>query len=119
MVNGEVVGMDMLSRAAAYEVLHPKLLKSYAVEAALDIKKKAPKASSKKAEAFIAAVKGCEEKKYSSVGMGWDYRFEGKSLVGSALLYRKKVIHTAFFMVEEAEKIGRMANYHTRRGYRI
>lgn len=119
MVNGEVVGMDMLSRASAYEVLHPKLLRSYAMEAMLNPKKKAPKANPKKAEAFIASIKECEEKKYNSVGMGWDYRFEGKNLVGSALLYRKKVVHTAFFKVDEAEKAGRISDYNTRRSYRI
>lgn len=111
--------MDMLSRAPAYEVLHPKLLKSYAMEAMLSLKKNAPKASPKKAEAFVAAIKGCEEKRYSSVGMGWDYRFDGKSLVGSALLYRKKVIHTAFFKINEGERVGRMADFQARRGYRI
>jgi hypothetical protein len=119
MVNSEVVGLDMLSRAPAYEVLHPKLLKSYAMEAMLNPEKKAPKASPKKAEAFIAAIKGCEEKRYSSVGMGWDYRFEGKKLVGSALLYRKKVVHMALFKVEESERTGHIADYQSRRGFRI
>ena len=118
VINGEVVGLDMLSLSAAYQLLHPKLLKSYAMEATLNRKKKTPKASPEKAKAFIAAVKDCDEKKYNSVGMGWDYRFEGKNLVGSALLYRKTVIHTAFFGVDEAEKIGRIANYQTRKGYR-
>ncbi|NPV58929.1 MAG: hypothetical protein HPY75_04610 [Actinobacteria bacterium] len=119
MVNGEVVGLDMLSLAPAYEILHPKLLKSYAMEALLDRKAKAPKAGRKKAEAFIAATAECEEKKYNSVGMGWDYRFEGKNLVGSALVYRKKVVHMAFFKMDETERAGRMADFRTRRGHRI
>lgn len=118
-INGEVVGLDMLSLAPAYQILHPKLLKSYAMEAILNPKKKAPKASRKKAEAFLAAIKGCEEKKYNSVGMGWDYRFRGKNAVGSALLYRKKVVHMAFFRVDEAEKIVDLEDYRTRRGYRV
>jgi len=118
-INGEAVGLDMFSLASAYQVLHPKLLKSYAMEAILNPKKKAPKASLKKAEAFLAAVKDCEEKRYNSVGMGWDYRFVGKNLVGSALLYRKKVVHMAFFRVDEADKIANLADYRTRAGYRI
>jgi len=48
----------------------------------------------------------------------WDYRYEGKQVVGSALLYRKKVIHMAFFMVTEGEKVGPMAGYSRRRGFR-
>jgi len=51
--------------------------------------------------------------------MGWDYRFEGKSLVGSALVYRKKVVHMAFFKMGEAERAGRIADYGTRRRHRI
>ena len=47
----------------------------------------------------------------------WDYRYEGKQVVGSALLYRKKVIHMAFFRVTEGEKAGPMAGYR-RRGFR-
>jgi hypothetical protein len=34
-VNGVVVGFDLISRAAAYEVLHPKLVKSYVIDALL------------------------------------------------------------------------------------
>lgn len=66
-----------------------------------------------------SAIAECEDKKYKSVGMGWDYRFEGKSLVGSALVYRKKVVHMAFFKMGEAERAGRIADYGTRRRHRI
>jgi len=119
MVNGEALGMDALSRPQAYEILHPKLLKSYAMEALIHRKKRAPRASLDKAKAFMARVKDCEEKRYASVGMGWDYRYLGKDVVGSALLYRRKVVHMAFFNAEGAERIGRMADFQTRRGYRI
>ena len=35
LVNGKVMGFDLISRAAAYEVLHPKLVKSYVMDALL------------------------------------------------------------------------------------
>ena len=35
LINGKAVGMDVLSRTSAYRTLHPKLLKSYALEACL------------------------------------------------------------------------------------
>ena len=56
LINGEAVGMDALSLSPAYEVLHPKLLKSYAMEALLSNGKRAPRASRKKAEVKIKSA---------------------------------------------------------------
>ena len=53
------------------------------------------------------------------MGMGWDHRYVGKDTVGSALLYRKKVVHMAFFSAEGAERTGRIADFQSRRGYRL
>jgi len=50
---------------------------------------------------------------------GWDYRFEGKDKVGSALVYRQRIIHMAFFKMSKEERVGRMSGYKRRRGYRI
>jgi len=58
------------------------------------------------------------EKKYESIGNGWIYRFEGEQVVGSALIYRRRVIHMAFFRVTEGEKAGSKASYRRRRGFR-
>ena len=48
------------------------------------------------AKIFLQEIKDCKEKKYPSAGQGWDYRFEGKDKVGSALVYRQRIIHMAF-----------------------
>ncbi len=109
LLNGEVVGFDFVSRESAYKVLHAKLVKSYAMEAILQKKGNAAKSKNDKAKAFIKEASSCSEKKYESIGNGWDYRYEGKKVVGSVLLYRKKVIHMAFFRVAEGEKVGPMA----------
>ncbi len=119
MVNGEAVGMDVLSLASAYGLLHPKLLKSYAMEALANPKDKAPKAGREKAEAFLADARACRERKYKSVGMGWDYRYKSKKMVGSALLCRSKVVHTAFFKLEAAQRDWTIADLQSRRGYRL
>jgi len=118
LLNGEIVGLDIVSREAAYKVLHAKLVKSYAMEAILQKKENAAKSKNDKAKAFIKEASSCGEKKYESIGNGWDYRYEGKKVVGSALLYRKKVIHMAFFRVTEGEKVGPMPGYSRRRGFR-
>ncbi len=117
-VNGEVAGFDLLLKKQAYAQLHPKLLKSYAMEALLTpAGKKRPTLA--KAKAFLAAVSSCDEKRYRSVGLGWDCRFEGKGHVGSALLYHDRVIHAAFFATDESEAVGPMSDYRTRRGNRL
>jgi len=54
-----------------------------------------------------------------TVGQGTDHRFEGKAILGSALLYRKKVIHMAFFKDAQSSKTGRMSSYSRRREFRV
>ena len=71
------------------------------------------------AKRFLQEIKDCTEKKYPSSGQGWDYRFEGKDKVGSALVYSDTVIHVAFFKMSKEERVGRMSGYKKRRGYRI
>jgi len=54
-----------------------------------------------------------------SLRQSGDYRFEGKDKVGSALVYRQKIIHMAFFKISKEERVGRMSGYKRRRRYRI
>jgi hypothetical protein len=117
MLNGKVAGLDLVSRDSVYRGLHPKLVKSYAMDAILE-EKQGNGGSVEIARAFLQEIQECEEKKYRSVGHGWDHRFEGKKFVGSALVYKETVIHAAFFTIEAAEKAGSMAGFSRRRGFR-
>ena len=116
-IDGKEVGFDFISLEEAYEKLHLKLLKSYAMEAILEEKKKAGTPSLKNAKAFIKKIKSCKEEKYKSVGHGWDYRYISNTIVGSVLLYRKKAIHMSFFKTENSEPTGKIPSYKTRRGF--
>jgi hypothetical protein len=123
--------MDFVSRAQAFGTLFPKLIKSYAMEAMLLRERRkagrgkggADKASVKPGEdavrEFLKRAAACEEKKYESVGLGWSYRYSGAGIVGSALSVDEKVVHMAFFSVDEAEATGNMAGTARRRGFRI
>jgi hypothetical protein len=117
--DGKVTGLDYISYEPAFKLLHPKLIKSYAMDAMLSKKKKETDGTKKKAEDFLTIARECEEKKYESVGHGWDHRYDGKGVVGSALVYKESVIHLAFFSADENEKSGRMSSSSQRRGYRI
>jgi len=119
LINGEPVGFDFVSLESAYKVLHPKLVKSYCLDALFQKKKKGGKLNMDNARAFLEEAKKCNEKIYESVGYGWDYRYQGKSIVGSALAYEDKAIHLAFFRIPEIDKSGRMSGFRKRRDFRI
>lgn len=115
IINGVLMGFDVLSSDTAYAKLHQKLLKSCAIEALLDRKKKTITPNHAIVEGFLQEIITCNETKHKSVGLGIDYRFEGKEKVGTALVHEDNVIHLAFFSLAESEKIGRMAGMSQRR----
>jgi len=118
-IGGEAVGFDFVSKDRAFELLYPKLIKSYAMEAVLEEKKDEAKPDRQRAEAFLKEAADCEEKKYESVGRGHDFRYESKTMVGSALAVDDKVVHMAFFRVGEADKTGEMARTRHRIKFRL
>jgi hypothetical protein len=94
-------------------------VKSYAIDALLRKSKITEIPSVDKAKTFIEGASRCEEKRYESIGYGWDHRFEGKTIVGSSLVYREKVIQMAFFRVDESERAGTISSSSRRRSFRM
>jgi hypothetical protein len=91
-----VVGLDLVSRPAQYAELHDKLLRSYAFEALVRGGEPGDRAV---ADAFLERVAALAGQRFKSPGLGWDVRFEGGGVLGSALTYRGFVVHAAFFDV--------------------
>ncbi|MFH1081679.1 MAG: DUF6569 family protein [Pseudomonadota bacterium] len=118
MINGEVAGLDVLSNLSAFRILSPKLINSYVMDAILYAPVKGKEPSRERAALFLQNILQCEEHKYDSVGYGSDYRYEGKKIVGSALVHDQTVIHMAFFQITETEKAGHMSPVSRRRAYR-
>lgn len=120
-IDGEIAGWDILSRGFVFEIIFPKLVKSYAMDALIKNQKKITISRNPKEEArrFLEGIKDCREDKYPSTGQGFDYRFEGEDKVGSALVVDNEIIHMAFFRTTKEEQTGRMSGYKRRRGYRI
>ena len=119
MVNGKVIGLDLVSRVAAFEKLYDKLIRSYVMDALTQKPAKGRVASRKKAVGFLEEIIQCGENSFDSVGYGHDYRYEGKKIVGSALVHNRSLIHAAFFQVTGTEKAGRMSPASRRRDYRV
>ncbi len=91
-----VVGLDLVSRAPQYAELHDKLLRSYAFEALVRDGEPGDRAV---AEAFLGRIADLPGRRYKSPGLGWDVRYEGGGVLGSALTYRGHAVHAAFFDV--------------------
>lgn len=91
-----VVGLDHISRAPQYAELHDKLLRSYAFEALVSAGEPGERAV---AEAFLERVADLPGRRFKSPSLGWDVRFEGAGVLGSALVYRGTAVHAAFFDV--------------------
>lgn len=95
-VNGRAVGLDIVSRESAYRDYHRKLLKSYAMDAAIDRAGATEEATLDHVKSFIQGAICCGHGRYRSRGLGWDYRFDGETLTGSALLCGGRLVHVSF-----------------------
>jgi len=124
-LKGEIIGFDFISLASAYEKLHLKLLKSYAMDAILQKESdKKHEADPGKAKDMFEALKTGAEKVFDSIGYGRDHRLKGSGVIGSCLEHKNTVIHMACFRVEEAgginfDEIGNIAGYRSRRNNRV
>jgi hypothetical protein len=93
LVNGEVLGADVVSSARAYQVLHSKFVRSYALEALLEQKHAVTESAFQRAASFFEASKSSSERVHAAVGCGEDHRFEGQGIGGAALVTDGKVVH--------------------------
>jgi hypothetical protein len=125
-IDGKIVGFDVLSLSSAYGKIHSKLIKSYSMDAIRSESARREMAgpgkngntgmdiSIEQAKYFIEEIKDCNETKFKSAGLGYDYRYEGEFCVGSALLVEEYAIHMAFFKNSKTDKIGNISSYRDR-----
>lgn len=96
-INGAPVGLDYLSQEQVYRKVHPKLIKSYALQAHLEHQPDHPQPSLHDASGFLTRIIESSETRFGSIGIGFDHRLEGDGTVGSALVCDNELIHLAFF----------------------
>jgi hypothetical protein len=98
VLDGRVVGIELLATEAAFRAIYRKLLKSYAFDALEVSDVTAPKVPTKAdVEAFIARVLGSSMSSAPSVGLGVDVRLAGEGCSGHALVHDEAVLHLAAF----------------------
>jgi len=118
VIDGEVAGFDLIAHADAYAKLHPKLLRSYLIDALLEPKPSAVEVAKAAAAAqvFLHEAAGSDEKAFESIGYGRDYRYQKPGLAGSALVHDDRLVHAAFFRLPKGESAnGTMASLRQRR----
>ncbi len=132
--DGEVVGLDFVSRAACYAQLHAKLLRSYAFDAVTHEMSRGraakqgsmvakgrkgeesegvrlrPDAALACATAFLKTVAGLPGRSFKSPGRGWDVRYAGGGVSGSTLMVGGVAVHAAFFAAEDDRGRGGLVN---------
>ncbi len=99
-LNGELIGMDYVSRADAYARLHEKLIKSHAIEALAEEDRPDDDNTPLEVRAtnFLHGLEKMEiEERQPPVGLGTDYRFEGEEAAGAALEYEGAIVHLSAF----------------------
>ena len=98
ILDGRVVGIELLATEAAFRAIYRKLLKSYAFDALEASDVTAPKVPTKSdVEAFIARVLGSAMSSAPSAGLGVDVRLAGEGCTGHALVHDESVLHLAAF----------------------
>jgi hypothetical protein len=97
LVNGRVAGMDALSSGRAYQLLHARLVRSYAMDALLEEKPAAAEAPREQVRAFFEASKASAETVHPAVGCGEDHRFRGPDVSGAALVAAGSVVHLSLY----------------------
>ena len=107
IINDKVVGLDFVSRPAAYKVLHNKLISSYAMDSMLEkpiqkIRMTTPKEYIAYGQQFLTLIKKTAKgERFPSIDLGENYRYKGNKLVGSVLAEEDIAIHAAFFPAED------------------
>ncbi len=100
--NGQVAGLDLISRPEAYARLHDKFVRSYILEALME--KPGETADLDRAREtgmkFLADASAAAEERFPSTGFGWDHRLRADGLAGNALAAHDHVIHMAIFKLE-------------------
>ena len=102
LIDDKVIGMDYISSEKAYQLLHDKLIASYAMDAFLKARVLRNSNPIKKAYNFLSSIKTMSEEEFKSPGIGWDHRFSGEDFIGNALVSENEVIHLSAHTVKKS-----------------
>lgn len=101
LINGEVMGMEIVYNTYRYKDYHEKIMQSYILDSiqhtTLTTNSLNDTEALNLANDFVKTIPDCKVSSFESVGYGQDQRFENKDSLGSALIYKDEIIHAVFF----------------------
>jgi hypothetical protein len=96
-INNEIVGMELLSSEESYKKYHDKIIKSYSLDALVEVKETKNIDYIGESKKFIREIANITPFEKQSVGYGYDNRFVSDNIAGALLTHENAVIHGAFF----------------------
>jgi hypothetical protein len=111
-IKGRVTGMELFDAAETCQLLMPKIIRSYALDA-IDPGYSGHRASGLGSPAeVIARLSGADYSTHRAVGEGEDLRFDSTpGIAGGALFARDRVVHLCAFVSGEHQAVGDSGNY--------
>jgi len=102
LVGGRFTGLDLFDRPATLKSLFPKLLSAVSVEAMMGGHADRPmppgnRSPQAKVTEVLQEIAGSLFEKFDPVGVGEDWRYEGKRSLGKALHFEGDLIHFSAF----------------------
>jgi hypothetical protein len=102
LVGGAFAGLDLFDRSATLKALFPKLLSAVAVEAMMSVSagkggSKTSRSPEEKVRKVLGEIAGSLFEKFDPIGVGEDWRYEGKLSLGKALHFEGDHIHFSAF----------------------
>jgi len=101
-IGGKFVALDLFDKAETLHRVWPRLMTGYALDALGQEKATCRPFTSNGAGAVLEHLGGITSQPCPSVGVGQDWRFESKAVVGQALVAEDVCVHMSAFPNEEA-----------------
>lgn len=123
-IDGKPAGCDVFSTPESFSKISDQLIQSYAMDALTSRQRNEDvEVTESDAAKFLEGLTNLEEDVFDSVGVGTDYRYDGKEGNGSALVVDDTPVHASFFANEEgpekeSSRRARMSSFSRRRSYR-
>ena len=94
-IDGRTVGMELVSNPVAFQLLWPRLIRSYAMDSRRLSRKESARQGSpaEKSQQLVEEVSGAKWEEFDGVGSGRDLRLGMGRASGSALVFDGDIVH--------------------------
>ena len=99
-IDGKVAGLELFDSPGSFARYLPKIVRSYAMDAAETPKSGAAPPVEEAVRRFIEQMKAAATQSFKALGEGEDVRLEGGSITGGALVRGERVVHLAAFAMD-------------------